>query len=336
MQVPRLTVLVWLAVLALAVTASAQTTLDNVKARGKLVCVVNTGLAGFAIIGPDGKWQGFDVDYCRALAAAIFNDTEKVEFRPLTAQARFTALQSGEIDVLSRNTTWTLSRDTSLGLNFGPPMFYDGQGIMVPAKLGVKSISKLDGAAVCVQTGTTTELNLADYFRRLKIKFTPVVFETTEQTFSAYDSGRCDAVTSDISQILAQKTTLKDPNAHVVLGEVMSKEPLGPAVRHGDDQWFDLIKWVAFGVMQAEEFGMTSKNVSEATSNKDPNVRRFLGLEGGLGEMLGVSNDFMVRVISQVGNYEEMFVRNLIPLKLERGVNSLWTQGGLLYSPPFR
>jgi general L-amino acid transport system substrate-binding protein len=317
-------------------TAMAQSTLETVKTRGKLVCGVNTGLTGFSIIGSDGKWQGFDVDYCRALAAAIFNDPNKVEFRPLTAQARFTALQSGEIDVLSRNTTWTLSRDTSLGLNFGPTMFYDGQGMMVPAKLNVKAIRGLDGAAICVQTGTTTELNLADYFRRLKIKFTPVVFETTDQTFAAYDSGRCDAVTSDISQLLAQKTTLKEPNVHIVLGETMSKEPLGPAVRHGDDQWFDIIKWVAYGLSQAEEFDITAKNISEAASNKDPNVRRFLGLEGGFGEMLGLSNDFMVRAVTHVGNYEEIFTRNLKPLNLERGLNTLWTQGGLLYAPPFR
>jgi general L-amino acid transport system substrate-binding protein len=317
-------------------TAMAQTTLETVKTRGKLVCGVNTGLTGFSIIGSDGKWQGFDVDYCRALAAAIFNDPNKVEFRPLTAQARFTALQSGEIDVLSRNTTWTLSRDTSLGLNFGPTMFYDGQGMMVPAKLNVKAIRGLDGAAICVQTGTTTELNLADYFRRLKIKFTPVVFETTDQTFAAYDSGRCDAVTSDISQLLAQKTTLKEPNVHIVLGETMSKEPLGPAVRHGDDQSFDIIKWVAYGLSQAEEFDITAKNISEAASNKDPNVRRFLGLEGGFGEMLGLSNDFMVRAVTHVGNYEEIFTRNLKPLNLERGLNTLWTQGGLLYAPPFR
>jgi len=327
---------VLLIIFGLLTTADAQTTLEKVKARGKLVCGVNTGLAGFATIGPDGSWRGFDVDYCRALAAALFDDASKVEFRPLTAQARFTALQSGEIDVLSRNTTWTLSRDTSLGLHFGPTLFYDGQGMMVSAKLGVKAIRVLDGAAICVQTGTTTELNLADYFRRQKIKFTPVVFETPDQTFAAYDSGRCDAITSDISQLLAQKMTLKTPNDHIILGEVMSKEPLGPAVRHGDDQWFDIIKWVAFGLMQAEEFGITSGNIGEFAAIQDPNVRRFLGLEGGFGDMLGLSNDFMVRVIRQVGNYEELFTRHLKPLNLERGLNTPWTQGGLLYSPPFR
>ena len=294
--------------------ALAQTTLETVKSRGKLVCGVNTGLAGFATVGPDGKWHGFDVDYCRALAAAIFNDAEKVEFRPLTAQVRFTALQSKEIDVLSRNTTWTLSRDTSLGLNFSVILFYDGQGIMVPAKTQVKSAKNLDGATICVQSGTTTELNLADYFRRLQIKFTPVVFETIDQTYAAYDSGRCDAVTSDVSQLLAQKTTLKQPNDHVVLADVMSKEPLGPAVRHGDDQWLDIIKWVAFGLIQAEEFGVTSKNIGSFADSKDPNMRRFLGAEGGLGTMLGLSDDFMARVVRLVGNYGELFERHLQPL----------------------
>jgi general L-amino acid transport system substrate-binding protein len=316
--------------------ALAQTTLETVKSRGKLVCGVNTGLAGFATVGPDGKWHGFDVDYCRALAAAIFNDGDKVEFRPLTTQARFTALQSKEIDVLSRNTTWTLSRDTSLGLNFSVTLFYDGQGLMVPTKLQITSAQNLDGATICVQAGTTTELNLADYFRRLQIKFTPVVFETIDQTYASYDSGRCDAVTSDVSQLLAQKTTLKQPNDHVVLGDVMSKEPLGPAVRHGDDQWLDIIKWVAFGLIQAEEFGVTSKNIGSLMESKDPSLRRFLGVEGGLGTMLGLTDDFMARVVRLVGNYGELFERHLRPLNLARGVNNLWTQGGLLYAPPFR
>ena len=344
---------VWMLVMLvglMSTAAFAQSTLDKVKARGKLVCGVNTGLAGFATIGADGKWRGFDVDYCRALAAAIFNDPDKVEYRPLTAQARFTALQSSEIDVLSRNTTWTLSRDTSLGLNFGPTLFYDGQGIMVLSELQFKlggsgarlvqkpqrSVKELDGAAICVQSGTTTELNLADFFRRHKAKFTPVVFETSDQTFSAYDSGRCDAVTSDISQLLAQKSTLKSPADHTVLPIVMSKEPLGPVVRHGDDQWFDIIKWVGFGLIQAEEFGLASDNIDKFANTKAPAVRRFLGLEGNFGGMLGLSNDFMVRVVRRVGNYGEIFRRHLTPLNLARGANSLWTQGGLLYAPPFR
>ena len=335
----------------LSTAALAQDTLKKVKARGKLVCGVNTGLAGFATIGSDGKWRGFDVDYCRALAAVIFNDPNKVEYRPLSAQARFTALQSGEIDVLSRNTTWTLSRDTSLGLNFGPTLFYDGQGLMVRSELQFqlgrsggarlvqkpeKSIKDLDGAAICVQSGTTTELNLADFFRRQRTKFTPVVFETSDQTFSAYDSGRCDAITSDISQLLAQKTTLKKPEDHVVLPVLMSKEPLGPVVRHGDDQWFDIIKWVGFGLIQAEEFGIRSENIDEFLSSRGPAVRRFLGTEGNFGSTLGLSNDFMVRAIRHVDNYGELFQRHLAPLNLTRGLNVLWTQGGLLISPPFR
>ncbi len=336
MQMRPVCCAVLVSIVLLTTVALAQTTLEAVKNRGKLVCGVNTGLAGFATVGPDGKWRGFDVDYCRALAAAIFNEADKVEFRPLTAQARFTALQSKEIDVLSRNTTWTLSRDTSLGLNFSVTLFYDGQGLMVPAKLQAKSAKDLDGATICVQTGTTTELNLADYFRRLNLKFTPVVFETVDQTYAAYDSGRCDAVTSDVSQLLAQKTILKQPNDHVVLGDVMSKEPLGPAVRHGDDQWFDISKWVAFGLIQAEEFGITSQNIDTFAGSKDPNIRRFLGAEGGLGTMLGLSDDFMARVVRLVGNYGELFERHLHPLHLVRGVNTLWTQGGLLYSPPFR
>lgn len=334
----------------LSTAAFAQSTLQKVKARGKLICGVNTGLAGFSTIGTDGKWRGFDVDYCRALAAAIFNDASKVEYRPLSAQVRFTALQAGEIDVLSRNTTWTLTRDVALGLNFGPTLFYDGQGIMVPAELQFKlggagarlvqkpqkTIKDLDGAAICVQSGTTTELNLADFFRRHQTKFTPVVFETSDQAFSAYDSGRCDAITSDISQLLAQKTTLKKPEDHMVLPVVMSKEPLGPAVRHGDDQWFDIIKWVGFGLIQAEEFGIASDNIDKFANTQAPDYRRFLGLEGNFGQSLGLSNDFMVQVIRQVGNYSEMFRRHLAPLNLARGVNALWVDGGLLYNPPFR
>src|SRR5262245_54198321 len=301
MQMRRVCCAVFLATVLLTTVAWAQTALETVKKRGQLVCGVNTGLAGFATVGPDGKWRGFDVDYCRALAAAIFNDADKVEFRPLTAQARFTALQSKEIDVLSRNTTWTLSRDTSLGLNFSVTLFYDGNGFMLPAKLQAKSAKDLDRATNRLQTGTTNELKLADYFRRLNIKFTPVVFETIDQTYAAYDSGRCDAVTSDVSQLLAQKSTLKQPNDHAVLGDVMSKEPLGPAVRHGDDQWFDIAKWVAFGLIQAEEFGITSKNIGTFADSKAPNVRRFLGAEGGLGSMFGLGDDFMARAVRLVG-----------------------------------
>jgi general L-amino acid transport system substrate-binding protein len=290
------------------------------------------------------------VDYCRALAAAIFNDASKVEFRPLSAQQRFTALQSGEIDVLSRNTTWTLSRDASLGLDFGPTLFYDGQGMMMPVELHWKlgssaprltlgpqlTLQDLNGASVCVQAGTTTELNLADFFRRHNVTFTPVVFATPEQAFAAYNSGRCKIITSDISQLLAHKTTLTKPNDHAIMNVVMSKEPLGPVVRQDDRQWFDIIKWVAFGLIEAEEEGVASDNIQQLSTSTAPTIRHLLGSEGNLGAMLGLRNDFMVSVIRQVGNYGEIFDRNLRPLNLIRGMNALWTAGGLLYAPPFR
>jgi general L-amino acid transport system substrate-binding protein len=349
MRLQRLFTLVLVAALMLTTAALAQTTLEKVKARGKLVCGVNTGLTGFASRGVDGMWHGFDVDYCRALAAAIFTDAGKVEFRPLSAQERFTALQSGEIDVLSRNTTWTLSRDAS-GLDFGPILFYDGQGMMMPVELHWKlgstgpkltlgpqlTLKDLNGTSICVQSGTTTELNLADFFRRHQITFTPVVSATPEQAFAAYDSGRCNVITSDISQLLTRQTTLTKPTDHAILNVVMSKEPLGPVVRHGDNQWFDIIKWVAFGLIEAEEQGVASDNIQQLRTSATPAIRYLLGSEGDLGSMLGLHNDFMVPVIRQVGNYGEIFDRNLRPLKLARGPNSLWTAGGLLYAPPFR
>jgi general L-amino acid transport system substrate-binding protein len=337
-------------VLVLTTAACAQSTLDKVKARGTLVCGVNTGLTGFAARGTDGRWRGFDVDYCRAVAAAIFNDASKVEFRPLSAQDRFPALQSGAIDVLSRNTTWTFSRDASLGLDFGPILFYDGQGMMMPVELHWKlgstgprltlgpqlTLKDLNGTSICVQSGTTTEVNLADFFRRHQITYTPMVFATPEQAFAAYDSGRCKAITSDISQLLAWQDTLTKPNDHAILNVVMSKEPLGPVVRHGDNQWFDIIKWVAFGLIEAEEQGVASDNVLQLRTSTTPTIRFLLGSEGNLGTMLGLQNYFMVEVIRQVGNYGELFDRNLRPLNLSRGVNALWTAGGLLYAPPFR
>ena len=339
-----------LSVLVCTTTVFAQTTLGKVNTRGTLVCGVSTGLAGFAARGSDGMWRGFDVDYCRALAAAIFNDASKVEFRPLSAQDRFTALQSGEIDVLSRNTTWTLSRDASLGLDFGPTLFYDGQGMMMPMELQWKlgrsgprltlgpqlTVHDLNGASVCVQKGTTTELNLADFSRRHNVTFTPVVFETPEQAFAAYDSGRCKIITSDISQLLSYKTTLTKPNDHAILNVVMSKEPLGPVVRHDDHQWFDIVKWVAFGLIEAEEQGVASDNLQQLSTSTAPAIRHLLGREGDLGSMLGLRNDFMVSVIRQVGNYGEIFDRHLRPLDLVRGTNALWSAGGLLYAPPFR
>jgi len=350
MRLQCLCTLVLVSVFVFTTTVFAQTTLEKVNARGKLVCGVNTGLVGFAVRGSDGMWRGFDVDYCRALAAAIFNDASKVEFRPLSAQQRFAALQSGEIDVLSRNTTWTLSRDASLGLDFGPTLFYDGQGMMMPVELHWKlgssgprlalgpqlTVQDLNGASVCVQVGTTTELNLADFFRRHNVTFTPVVLETPEQAFAAYNSGRCTIITSDISQLLAYKTTLTRPNDHAVLNVVMSKEPLGPVVRQDDHQWFDIIKWVAFGLIEAEEQGVASDNIQQLSTSTAPAIRLLLGSEENLGAMLGLRNDFMVSVIRQVGNYGEIFDRNLRPLNLSRGINALWTAGGLLYAPPFR
>jgi general L-amino acid transport system substrate-binding protein len=350
MRLQGLCTLVLVGGLLLTKTVCAQTTLEKVKTRGKLVCGVNTGLTGFASRGSDGTWRGFDVDYCHALAAAIFNDASKVEFRPLSAQDRFTALQSGAIDVLSRNTTWTLSRDVSLGLDFGPTLFYDGQGMMMPVEMHWKlgkagprltlgpqlTVHDLNGMSVCVQAGTTTELNLADFSRRHNVTFTPVRLETPEQAFAAYDSGRCKIITSDISQLLAHKTALTRPNDHAILNVVMSKEPLGPVVRHEDRQWFDIVKWVAFGLIEAEEQGVASDNLQQLRTSTAPAIRHLLGGEGDLGSMLGLRNDFMVSVIGQVGNYGEIFDRHLRPLDLIRGTNALWNAGGLLYAPPFR
>ncbi|GAB4518297.1 MAG: amino acid ABC transporter substrate-binding protein [Anaerolineae bacterium] len=316
--------------------AQAASRLETVKARGKVICGVNGGLPGFSFLDQaTGQFTGFDADYCRAVAAAIFDDPNAVEYRPLSAAARSTALQTGEIDVLIRNTTWTSSRDASWG-NFGPTTFYDGQGMMVRKASGATRLEDLAGASICVQTGTTTELNLTDQMRARGIEFTPVVFEEIDATYSAYEEGRCDAVTSDQSQLAARRTVFANPDDHVILDVVMSKEPLGPVVPHGDDQWFDAIKWIVFATFQAEELGITSQNVDEFLASEDPVIRRFLGVEGDLGQQLGLSNDFTVRIIKHVGNYGEIFDRNLTPLGLARGVNKPWTQGGLLYSPPFR
>lgn len=311
-----------------------------VQERGRLVCGVNGGLPGFSYLDPDtNEYSGFDADFCRAVAAAIFGDPEAVEFRPLTTQERFTAVQTGEVDVLFRNTTWTISRDTSVGMDFGPTTFYDGQGLMVRADLGAQSIDDLDGATVCVQAGTTTELNLTDAFRARNLEFTPVVFEEIDPTYAAYDEGRCDAVTSDRSQLVSRRTTLQNPDEHILLPEVISKEPLGPAVAQGDSQWADIITWVVYATIQAEEFGMTSENIQDFIGTEDPNFRRFVGDEGDLGTGLGLSNDFAVKIVQGVGNYGEIFERNLgagTPFNLDRGQNALWTDGGLMYAPPFR
>jgi general L-amino acid transport system substrate-binding protein len=330
-----------LAAAALTVGASAASaqTLNTVKQRGTLVCGVSQGLPGFSSPDDRGNWTGLDVDLCRAIAAAIFGDANKVKFTPLSAKDRFTALQSGEIDVLSRNSTWTLSRDSSLGLNFAAVNYYDGQGFMVRKGLKVNSALELNGASVCTQTGTTTELNLADYFRANKMKYEVIAFATADETIKAYDSGRCDVFTTDVSQLYSEKLKLANANDHIILPEVISKEPLGPAVRHGDDQWFDLVKWVHFAMINAEELGVSSKNVDEALKSDKPDVRRLVGAEGNFGEQLGVKKDWVVSIVKLVGNYGEIFEKNVgsgSRLGIARGLNNLWNKGGIQYAPPIR
>jgi general L-amino acid transport system substrate-binding protein len=335
--------LLGVAALAVAVPAASAATLDTVKSKGFVQCVVNTGLPGFAAPNDKGEFSGFDVDYCRAIAAAIFGDANKVKFTPASAKDRFTALQNPENDVLVRNTTWTLSRDTSLGFNFTGVNYYDGQGFMVNSKTlaGVNSALQLSGASVCVQAGTTTELNLADYFRANNMQYNPVVFEKITEVNAAYDSGRCDALTTDQSGLYATRLLLAKPDDHVVLPEIISKEPLGPLVRQGDDQWFDIVKWVGFVLLDAEEFGITQANVDEMMNSANPDIKRFLGKEEGakFGTDLGLENDFAVKIIKAVGNYGEVFERNIgqaSPLKIARGINQLWTKGGLQYGMPVR
>lgn len=313
--------------------------LDDVKKKGFIQCGVNTGLAGFSAPNDKGKWEGFDVDFCRAMAAAVFGDADKVKYTPLTSKERFTALQSGEIDVLARNTTWTFTRDVKLGLEFIGSNYVDGQGFMVRKSLGVKSAKELDGAAVCIQTGTTTELNLADYFRANKMKFKSVVFERADEIRAGYDAGRCDVYTTDRSGLAAQRSLLSKPDEHMVLPEVVSKEPLGPLVRHGDSQWGDVARWTLFALIVSEELGLTSANVDQMKSSNNPEVLRFLGVEGKMGEQLGVGAQWAYNIVKQVGNYGESYERHVginTPLKLERGLNQLWSKGGLLYAPPFR
>jgi general L-amino acid transport system substrate-binding protein len=304
-----------------------------------LNCGANGTLAGFGLPDAQGKWTGLDVDFCRAIAAAVLNDSEKVKYVPLSAKDRFTALQSGEVDVLARNTTWTSSRDTSLGLNFTGVNYYDGQGFMVRKALKVNSALELNGASVCVQQGTTTELNLADYFSANKMQLKSVTFATANEAVKAYDAGRCDAYTTDASALYAERLRVSDPNDHIILPEIISKEPLGPAVRHGDDQWFDIVKWTLFAMMNAEELNISSKNIDEALKSTNPEIKRFVGTEGNFGEQLGLGKDWAVRIVKQVGNYGETFERNVglgSPLKIERGLNKLWTKGGIQYAPPIR
>jgi general L-amino acid transport system substrate-binding protein len=314
-------------------------TLKAVKDRGMLNCGANGQLAGFGIPDPQGNWTGFDVDFCRALAAAIFNDPTKVKFVPLTAANRFTALQSGEIDVLSRNTTWTMERDTTLGVDFAAVNFYDGQGFMVRKSLKVNSALELNGASVCVQQGTTTELNLADYFRQNHMSLKTVTFATLDEAIKAYDSSRCDAFTTDSSGLYGTRLQLADPNANIVLPEIISKEPLSPAVRQGDDSWEDLVRWTHFAMVDAEELGVNQHNVDDMLKSDAPDIRRLLGVEGQFGTALGLSNDWAYRIVKLVGNYGESFERNVgqgSPLKIARGLNALWTKGGLQYGLPIR
>jgi len=327
--------------IAAAAPAFAGPTLDHVRKNGYVTCGVTTGLAGFSMPDKQGHYTGLDVDTCRAIAAAVLGDASKTRFVPGTAQQRFTQLQSGEIDVLTRNTTWTLTREANLGFLFGPPTYYDGEGFMVAKKLGVKSAKDLNGATICVQSGTTTELNLADYFRTHKLTFKPLVIETLQETENAFYSGRCDAFTADRSGLAASRAgRAADPSDYVILPEVISKEPLAPAVRQGDDEWFDIVRWTVFAMIDAEEKGVTSKNVDAMKkSSTDPEIQRMLGVVPGMGKALHLSNAWAYNIIKQVGNYGEIFDRNVgkdSALKLDRGLNALWTKGGLMYAMPIR
>jgi general L-amino acid transport system substrate-binding protein len=334
-------------VLTAGFAAAAQaTTLETVKQRGKLLCGVTTGLAGFGSPNDQGQWAGLDIDLCKGVAAAVFGDASKVEYKPLNAEQRFTALQSGEVDMLARNSTWTLSRDSQLGLDFVAVNYYDGQGFMVKKELGVKSALELKGATVCVQEGTTTEKNLGDFDKANNLGMQPVKFKENDQARGAYDEGRCDAYTTDASGLAGERTALKNPDDNVILPEIISKEPLGPVVRHGDNQWGDIVRWTHFATLVAEEKGITQANVDEVkgkngtdNANADPETQRLLGITDKMGEGLGLDNAWAYNIIKAVGNYGEIFDRNVgpkTPLRLERGLNALWTKGGLQYAPPVR
>jgi len=329
-----------LTVAGLAAGAAAAGTLDDVKARGKLNCGVSTGLVGFAAPNASGEWEGFDVGMCRAVAAAVLGDASAVEFVPTTGKTRFTALASGEVDMLARNTTWTFSRDVDLKFEFTGVNYYDGQGFMVPNDLGVSSAKELDGATVCIQTGTTTELNLADFFRSNNMSYEPVPIETNAEAQQQYLAGACDVYTTDASGLAATRATFENPGAHVVLPEIISKEPLGPLVRHGDNNWGDIVRWTLNALITAEELGVTSANMAEmASGTNNPEINRLMGTEGSLGEMLGLDAEWAQRALAVGGNYGELFEANIgasTPIGLARGLNAQWKNGGLLYSPPFR
>lgn len=342
---PNTTVSRWMAGVALCATtltalpAHAGKTLDTIKSRGQLVCGVNEGLPGFSAADSTGKWNGMDADYCQALAAAILGDASKIKYVPLNAQQRFTALQSGEIDILSRNTTWTLTRDASLGASFVGVMYYDGQGFMVKKSLNVSSAKELKGATVCVQSGTTTEKNLTDFSRANKLDIKPLVFEKNEAATAAYHSGRCDAYTTDASGLAAERSIAKTPDEHMILPEIISKEPLGPLVRRGDDEFFTIAKWVLNALLEGDEYGITQANVDTKKSSDDPNIQRILGTTDDMGSLLGLDKEWAYRAIKAVGNYGEIFERNVgknSPLKLDRGLNKPWNQGGIMYAPPIR
>lgn len=325
-------------ILGLSLTVRAGT-LEDVQQRGTLSCGVSTGLAGFSQKDENGNWSGLDVDVCRAVAAAVLGDAGKVQYKPLTAKERFTALQSGEIDMLSRNTTWTHTRDTSLGLNFAGVNYYDGQGFMVARDLGVGSALELDGAAVCIQAGTTSELNLADYFRANGMSYNAITFDTSDQTRAGFDSGRCDVLTSDQSQLYALRIGLKRPDAAIVLPEVISKEPLGPVVRQGDDAWFNIVRWSLLAMIEAEFLGIDSGSVDQARTGGGPAQKRLMGSEGDAGQKLGLSAEWAYNIVKQVGNYAQSFERNVgqgSPLKIARGLNAQWNEGGIMYSSPVR
>lgn len=330
--------IVALGLIVIAHSAAAQT-LKAVKDRGVLTCGSNGVLAGFGLPNASGKWAGLDVDVCRAVAAAIFNNAEKVKFVPLSAKDRFAALQSGEVDLLVRNTTWTISRDSSLGLNFAGIDYYDGQGFMVRKALNVNSALELNGASVCVQQGTTSELNLADFFRAHNLRLKSVTFATSNEAVKAYDTGRCDAYTTDASSLYSERLRLANASDHIVLPEIISKEPLGPVVRQGDDQWFDVVKWTLFAMINAEELGIASTNIDEMKASTNPDIKRFVGTEGNYGEQLGLPKGWAVSIVKLVGNYGEVFDRNVgagSPLKIDRGLNKLWNKGGIQYAPPIR
>lgn len=338
----KTTIRIWAALAAALATAAVSTavaaTLDDVRAKGFVQCGVSQGLPGFSDPDEAGKWSGLDVDLCRAVAAAVFGDAEKFKVTPLSAKERFTALKSGEVDVLTRNTTWTMSRDLQHG-DFAGVNYYDGQGMMVRKSLGVKSAQELNGASLCTNTGTTTELNIADFFRANGMEYELVAFENSNEVVAAYDAGRCDVYTTDQSGLYAQRLKLKNKDAHEILPEVISKEPLGPLVRHGDNQWGDIVRWSLNAMIAAEELGVTSQNAAQMRKSENPHIRRLLGVEGSFGEDLGVGNDWAYQIVSQVGNYGESFERHVgvnTPLGIRRGLNALWKDGGILYAPPIR